>query len=124
MDAMQCAPILIVEDDVHLRQIVQWALEDEGYSVITASDGLEALDYLGRQRPSLIVLDWGLPVLDAAGLTDRLREKGDAQVPILLITADGRAEEKARRVGATDYLHKPFDVDNLVGTVRQTLARN
>lgn len=70
------------------------------------------------------MLDWGLPVLDAAGLTGTLRVRSPATIPILLITADGRAEVKACRIGATDYLHKPFNVDSLIATVHHTLENN
>ena len=115
-------PILIVEDDLGLCQVIQWTLEDAGLLVQTVGDGREALDWLGKHRPALIVLDVGLPIIGGDGVAAGARAiHGDA-VPILIITADGHAREKARRIGAFDYLHKPFDIDDLVAVVERKLA--
>lgn len=116
------APILIVEDDLSLRDIIRWALEDEGFAVEAVSDGEQAVSRLTQRRPALVVLDWGLPLRDGAGVAASLRTVHGPGVPILLITADGRSAEKARRVGAVDYLHKPFDVEHLVRSIRRILG--
>lgn len=114
--------ILVVEDDQDVRHTIQWALEDEGYAVLTASDGKQALDRVQGRQPALVLLDMGLPVVDGYGVADGLRANYGDRVPILVITADGRAAEKAHRVGAVGYLHKPFDIDHLLGTVRRVLG--
>jgi two-component system response regulator MprA len=113
--------VLIVEDDPSVRQTIQWALEDEGLAVDVARDGVEALDKAGQQRPGLVVLDMALPRLNGDGFATGLRRLYGKGVPILVITADGRAEEKARRVGAFDFMQKPFDVDALIAAVRRGL---
>lgn len=113
--------VLVVEDDPHLRDAIRWLLEDEGLVVDTAEDGQQALDWLAAQRPALIVLDMGLPRVDGDGVAAGLRRAHGSDVPIVLTTADGRAQEKARRVGATAYLHKPFELDHFVQTVRRAL---
>ena len=114
------AGVLVVDDEPEIVQFVRGVLEDEGFAVATAANGREAVAIAAKERPGLVVLDMMLPRLDGDGVAAELRRMyGD--VPILLITADGRAEEKARRVGAFDYLPKPFDVDRLVAIVRSKL---
>lgn len=115
-------PILIVDDDPGIRQTLQWALEDEGYLVSTARDGRDGLHQALRQKPVLVILDAAMPVLDGQGFAAELRRHYQRSVPIVLITADGRAAEKARRVGAFGYVQKPFDIDNFIALVRQGLA--
>src|SRR5688572_4846730 len=83
-------PILVVDDDVRMRQAIQWTLEDEGFLVDTASDGRQALACVARRHPALIVLDMILPDIDGSMLAAQLRH-GTAAVPILVITADDHA---------------------------------
>ena len=73
-------------------------------------------------RPALVVLDWGLPDLDSAVVARLLRADRNADVPILLVTADGQAQHKARQVNAFAYLHKPFEVEDLTRLVRSKLG--
>lgn len=115
-------PIVVIEDDHQLRQMIQWTLEDEGLEVETAATGREAIALLASRRPALIVLDWGLPESDGSKVADSLRAAHGETVPILLITADGRAADKAERVGARAYLHKPFELIDLIDLVRDGLA--
>jgi two-component system response regulator MprA len=114
--------ILVVDDDPEIRDVVRWLLEDEGWSVETASDGRDALDRATRARPALIVLDMGLPILSGEEVALRLHDVYAEPPPIIVISADGRAGEKAARIGAASYLHKPFDVDALVSLVQRTLT--
>jgi DNA-binding response OmpR family regulator len=116
------APVLIVEDDAGVRQTIQWALEDERLEVQVARDGVVGLDHARQQRPSLVVLDIGLPRLSGDGFAVALHQLYGASIPILVITADGRAQEKAQRVGAFDFMQKPFDVDDLVAAVWRGLG--
>lgn len=122
-DAASPDHILLVEDDRQLRQTIQSLLELEGFAVATAADGQEALERARRDRPALVLLDWGLPILSGAEVATAIHASYDRAVPIVLITADGRSAEKARQVGARDYLNKPFDLDDLVAVVRRTLER-
>jgi DNA-binding response OmpR family regulator len=119
----RCVPsILVVDDDPEIRDIVRWLLEDEGWAVETASAGRDALDRATRARPALIVLDMGLPILSGEEVAMRLHDVYADPPPIIVVSADGRAGEKAARIGAASYLHKPFDVDVLVRLVQRTLA--
>ncbi len=113
--------VLVVEDDSDLRQTIQWMLEDEGFLVETAADGREALDRAAQRKPSLVILDMGLPIIDGNGVAAGLRSTYGDNVTILTMTADGRAAEKAQRIGAIGYLSKPFDLDALVNAVRSAL---
>jgi DNA-binding response OmpR family regulator len=124
MTADNPRPILVVEDEDGLRESIQWLLEDEGWPVAVAADGKEALQQAGAQRPSLVVLDMALPVLNGDAVADGLRRLYRNEVPILVITADGRAAAKARRVGAYAYLPKPFSFDDFLDRVQRGLARS
>lgn len=113
--------VLVVEDDPQLRQMLKWALEAEGFAVQTAGDGRHGIDLAATSRPSIVVLDYTLPLLDGAGFSDELRRMY-TDVPILLITAGGRVEEKAARVGAEIGMAKPFDLDQLIAAVYAALG--
>lgn len=115
-------PILLVEDDFQLRHTIAALLQEEGFAVTTAADGREAVERVTTQRPALVLLDWGLPLLSGAEVAEVINTTYHGDVPILLITADGRSAEKARQVGARDYLNKPFEVDTLLTTIDRILA--
>ena len=116
-------PILVVDDDHNLRQTIRWMLEEEDFSVRTAADGQEAVEQALEQQPALIILDMGLPLLDGSQVSAQVRHHYGTAVPIILITADGQAEEKSRRVGATAFLRKPFDIDDLIDVVQHALDK-
>jgi DNA-binding response OmpR family regulator len=113
--------VLVVDDEPEIVQFVSSALEDEGYEVFRAANGRQAVDAAGRDRPDLIVMDMQLPRKDGHEVAQEVRRiHGD--IPILLITADGRAQEKAQRVGAFAFLSKPFDLAELVALVHGRLG--
>ena len=114
--------VLIVEDDTDLRQTIQWTLEDEGLIVETAADGQEALNRAAQRKPTLVVLDMGLPIIDGNGVAAGLQASYGSSVSILTMTADGRAAEKAKRIGAIGYISKPFDLDALIAAVKKALG--
>ena len=114
--------VLVVEDDTDLRQTIQWTLEDEGLIVETAGDGQEALNRAAVRKPTLVVLDMGLPIIDGNGVAAGLRASYGSSVSILTMTADGRAAEKAKRIGAVGYISKPFDLDALIAAVKRALG--
>jgi len=117
-ESQSAAHVLVVDDDPRMRQVMQWALEDEGYAVVAAPDAAAAIAAAAAQRPAVVVLDYGLPNGDGASVARQLRAAtADAALPIVLVTADGRAPEKAAWTGAVAYLHKPFDVGELLRLV-------
>jgi DNA-binding response OmpR family regulator len=115
--------ILLVEDAKDLAQIVHKELEQNGYRVLHAADGEQALQIFQRAGPDLIILDWMLPRLDGLDVLRRVRQV--STVPVLMLTA--RKEEADRviglEVGADDYLTKPFGLRELVARVRALLRR-
>lgn len=120
--ALTAAPILIAEDDRQLREILALVLADEGFAVTTAADGQQAVTLALQHQPRLLILDWGLPVLSGAQVAAAVQAAHGDDVRLLLVTADGRAADKARQVGAHAYLHKPFDLEVLLTMVQRLLA--
>jgi DNA-binding response OmpR family regulator len=115
--------ILVVDDDPEIRDLVRWLLEDEGWTVETAADGRAALDQATRSKPALIVLDMGLPIMHGEEVARRIHAVYDDPPPIVVVSADGHAGERAARIGAASFLHKPFNVDDLTRIVRSTLGQ-
>jgi DNA-binding response OmpR family regulator len=115
--------VLVVEDDRAVQQIICLTLEADGHTVDGASSSQAALDSAALRWPDLLVLDMGLPAHDGAWLVDTLRVTYGKVPPVLLVTADGDAARKARRVGAFHYLNKPFDLVELATAVHEGLTR-
>lgn len=115
--------VLIAEDDPNIASLVKAYLEREGFSVLAASDGEEALRLARRHQPAIVVLDLMLPIIDGWEVCRRLREK--SEVPILILSA--RGEEVDRLVGfglgADDYVVKPFSPRELTQRVKAILRR-
>jgi CheY-like chemotaxis protein len=111
-------PILVVDDDPAIRATVAEILALEGYPIETAADGLEALDAITRQRPSLVLLDMRMPMLDGWGVARRLREE-EIRLPIIVMTAAQNARRWAEEIGADSYISKPFELVDLLETVER-----
>jgi DNA-binding response OmpR family regulator len=112
--------ILLVEDDLELRDILQDILEDEGYDVIPAADGRQALEYLrgtrsGDDAPALLILDLMMPIVSGWQVLEALNLDRSLQMPVIVVSASGRA----RPDGVTAYLRKPFDLYELLDNVHQ-----
>jgi two-component system OmpR family response regulator len=115
------ATILVVDDEPGISRFITGALEDEGFEVATAADGQRAVELAAGRRPDMVVLDMMLPRLTGVEVAAEIRRL-HGEVPILLITADGHAQQKAERVGAFDFLSKPFDLDRLLSKVLGRLS--
>jgi two-component system OmpR family response regulator len=115
--------ILVVEDDRTLLDVLKYKLTNDGYDVVTATDGIQALEIARSQKPELIVLDIMLPELDGLEVCRILRK--DMNVPILMLTAKGDEIDKivGLEVGADDYMTKPFSMRELLARVRAILRR-
>jgi CheY-like chemotaxis protein len=116
--AVATGPVLVVDDDPTILATVAETLDLEGYPVMTATNGAEALDLVARSRPSLVLLDMRMPVLDGWGFVRALRARGiDLTVVVMTATADAR--KWASEIGAQGVLPKPFDLDVLLSEVRR-----
>ncbi len=115
--------VLVVDDDQHICRLMEIYLQQEGYEVISAFDGQEALDKYYEYYPQLVVLDIMLPEVDGWKVCEEIRE--DSNIPILMLTAKGEKEDKLKglEIGADDYVTKPFDPDELVARVKVILRR-
>ncbi len=115
--------VLVVDDDPDILEAVCDILEAEGYRVARARHGLEALDRVDRERPSIILLDLMMPVMDGLAFAKALRQRRvDQGIPIVVISADGNPQ-KAATLGAQGYLAKPFDVEALLSQVASMAGR-
>jgi pilus assembly protein CpaE len=124
---MAGAKILIVDDDPDTQRVLGYTLTQEGFQVVSAGDGAEALRVREREHPDVILLDIMLPKLDGYQVAERIRaEEGSAaHIPIIMVTAETDIEQKVRglRAGADDYLVKPFHPAELLARIRSLLAR-
>jgi DNA-binding response OmpR family regulator len=117
------ARILLVDDEQAVQTLLTYPLRKEGYEVVGAVDGQEALDRFAEQRFDLVVLDLMLPKLDGIEVCRRLRTR--SQVPIIMLTAKGDEQDKVAglEMGADDYITKPFSVREFRSRVKAALRR-
>ncbi len=117
------ARILLVDDEQAVQTLLTYPLRKEGYEVVEAKDGQEALDRFGEERFDLVVLDIMLPKLDGIEVCRRLRTR--SQVPIIMLTAKGDEVDKVAglEMGADDYITKPFSVREFRSRVKAALRR-
>ncbi|GIH97392.1 MULTISPECIES: response regulator transcription factor [Planobispora] len=118
--------VLIVEDDLDIRDLTVFRLEQAGHDVRTAGDGMEALAALEEQRPDIVILDWMMPGLSGPEVCRRLRAMpGMEGVVVLMLTSKAQEAdvEEGFRAGADDYMVKPFSPRELAVRVGALLAR-
>ena len=115
--------ILIVEDDVNIRELLQLYLAQEGYRIETAQDGADGLRAFKRVHPDLVLLDLMMPVMDGAQMIRELRTFSNT--PVIVLTAKGEVFDKVAllELGADDYITKPFEMREVIARVRAVLRR-
>lgn len=123
MHTMHSPRVAIVDDDRHIREMLELGLSREGFVVRTASDGQAALHLVKEWEPEIIVLDVMMPKIDGFTLLPLLR--GITQAPILMLTAKGETSDKVTGLhqGADDYLVKPFVFEELIARLQANLRR-
>lgn len=116
--------VLVIEDDLMLSDVLRMYLENEGYRVMNAADGVDGLTRALAAQPALVVLDVMLPRLDGWEVCRQIRAV--SQVPIILLTARGEEQDKLMGfgLGADDYLTKPFSMQEFLARVRAVLKRS
>lgn len=120
MDQQSSPQILLVEDDRDIIETFKELLEGEGYSVECAYSGKQALEFLQKGRlPKLIMLDLMMPIMD--GFAFRREQRKDpkiANIPVVIMSADGNIEAKLAQIEAEGYLRKPADIESILSTVQ------
>jgi CheY-like chemotaxis protein len=114
--------VLVVDDDTSILDTVTAILSGEGYDVVSAASGQEALDAMSRAQPVVILLDMRMPVMDGWAVARALRTQG-ISIPIVVMTAAESAQRWADEVGAAGYLAKPFGLDDLLDAVERFRTR-
>ncbi|WP_438496513.1 response regulator transcription factor [Paenibacillus sp. IHBB 3054] len=117
--------ILVVEDEKHVRRLLEAVLKREGYSVVTAEDGVKALEVLDSQHIDLILLDIMMPNMDGYEFAKEVRD-GNSLTPILMATAKQLPEDKKKgfRLGTDDYMTKPIDTEEMLLRIQALLRRS
>jgi CheY-like chemotaxis protein len=111
--------VLVVDDDPDILQTLGLCLSSEGYRVLMAANGKEALEILDHEHPSVILLDLMMPVMDGWQFVAELEHRGRRDVPLLILSADRSVQGHAQQLRASGHLAKPFDLDDLLGKVQQ-----
>lgn len=118
--------ILVVDDEEHIRELIKFNLENNGYKIVTADNGIDALKIAKDSRPQLVLLDLMLPGMDGYDVCKEIRKDiNTSSTPIIMITAKGEEFDKVLglELGADDYLTKPFSVRELLARVKAVLRR-
>ncbi len=120
---MASTKILVVDDDVNICEIIRLYLEKEGYEVLTAMDGKQAIEMFKEQAPGLVLLDIMLPIVDGRQVCSEIRRISN--IPIIMLTAKGETFDKVLglELGADDYIVKPFEPKELVARIKAVLRR-
>ena len=120
---MKNIKILVVDDERNICELIRLYLEKEGYSVVMAHDGAEAVELQKNEDPSLILLDIMMPHMDGWEVCRRVRER--SSIPIIMLTAKGETFDKVMglELGADDYIVKPFEILELLARVETVLRR-
>jgi DNA-binding response OmpR family regulator len=116
--------VLVVDDEPRYLRLIEANLRTEGYEVITAQDGIQAVEIFSSDPPELVLLDIMMPQLDGFAVCQRIRQFSN--VPIIMLTAKGEEKDRVRGLdlGADDYLTKPFSATELLARVRAVLRRS
>lgn len=122
---MSKGKILVVDDEVNITQILEFSIGAEGYEVISAQNGEEAIDKARREQPDLIILDIMMPIIDGYEACRILKANPlTKNIPVVLLTAKGRDIDRrlGYEVGATDYIIKPFSPNKLIDRIHELLS--
>jgi DNA-binding response OmpR family regulator len=122
---MRKGKVLVVDDEVNITQILEFSIGSEGYEVLSASNGEEAVEKARREQPDLIILDIMMPRIDGYETCRILKANPlTKNIPVVLLTAKGRDIDKrlGYEVGATDYIIKPFSPSKLIERIHELLV--
>ncbi|MBI3592481.1 MAG: response regulator [Nitrospirae bacterium] len=118
--------LLVVDDDKTTRKLLSLYLKGKGYEIVTAENGLDAMEKLGTENINLVVTDMNMPYMDGIELTKTLRaDPAWTRVPIIMVTteADDDEKKKALEAGVDDYLVKPTNADQISDSIKRILKK-
>ena len=121
---MNSATVLVVDDEPQIRRVMRTALSAQGYTVVEAHDGLEAILKVRSERPDLVILDMNMPKMDGIETCREIR--ANVSIPIIMLTVRSAEKDKVRALdaGADDYVVKPFGIEELLARIRAALRRS
>lgn len=117
----QAGDILVVDDEANILSLVVEVLEEEGYAVRSATNGVDALHAIAAQRPGLVMVDMYMPHMSGMMVVEHLAANGLADLPVILMTASTSAAEQVLSQSNVDYLPKPFELTQLLDLVARYL---
>ena len=116
--------ILLIDDEEQLALAVKIRLQSKGYQVTTASNGRQALELMGQDRPDLVILDVLMPVMDGYSCLREMHQRhGRGKIPVIVLTARDQLKELFELEGIEDYVIKPFDHEDLLVRIERVLTR-
>ncbi len=118
--------ILVVEDEIDIKNLIVYALENKGYDLISTDDGEKAIKLVKENKPNIIILDWMLPSVSGLEVCRTIRRDETTQhIPIIMLTAKSTENDKILGLdsGADDYITKPFSTNELFSRVKAILRR-
>jgi len=119
--------ILVVEDEEHIRKILEYNLRLDGFSVLSAEDGRKGLELAHEKKPDVILLDWMMPEMNGLEVLSELKhDERTEDIPVFMLTAKGMMGdiERAFEIGADDYITKPFDPTQLGQSIKRKLKEH
>jgi two-component system, OmpR family, KDP operon response regulator KdpE len=121
---VNAATILVVDDEPQIRRVMRATLTAQGYAIVEARDGQEAMEKMLSTRPDLVILDMNLPVMDGIETCRAIR--AGSNVPVIMLTVRSAEKDKVRALdaGADDYVVKPFGIQELLARIRAALRRS
>ena len=116
--------ILVADDEQQLALAVKIRLQSRGYQVVTAGDGQQALELMGKEKPDLVILDVLMPVMDGYSCLREMNNRfGRSKIPVIILTARDRMKDLFDLEGIEDYVIKPFNHEDLIARIERTFKR-
>lgn len=121
---MTSATVLVVDDEPQIRRVMRTTLSAQGYTILEARNGLEAITKMHSERPDLVILDMNMPEMDGIETCREIRS--NSSIPIIMLTVRSAEKDKVRALdaGADDYVVKPFGIEELLARIRAALRRS